>query len=104
MAGIEFTLPPKGPMDDDADRKDWGPRPGWYAVSVTILRGYHYPIPNGSGGLSPVNGPAYAYFLRFHPVARAGYSIYVYHLTEDDCNCVRRDLGFPRVGANPVTP
>jgi hypothetical protein len=56
--------------------KDQGPRPGWFAVSVHLLR-----------------GEGYAYFLRFRPVAMAGYSIYVYHLSLDDANRARRELG-----------
>jgi hypothetical protein len=35
----------------------------------------------------------YRYFLRFEPVAMAGYSIYIYHITPDEANRVRRELG-----------
>ena len=37
----------------------------------------------------------YRYFLHFEPVATAGYSIYVYHITLDGANRVRRRLGLP---------
>jgi hypothetical protein len=45
------------------------PQPGWYAVSVNYLYDRH---------------GQYRYFLHFEPVARAGYSIYIYHLTQED--------------------
>jgi hypothetical protein len=52
--------------------------PGWYAVDVNKLRS---------------RTKKYAYFLRFRPVAMAGYSIYIYHITPDEANRVRRELG-----------
>lgn len=52
--------------------------PGWYALSVNMLY-------DRSG--------QYTYFReRFTPVAYAGYSIYIYHLTEADCASVGRPL------------
>jgi hypothetical protein len=57
--GIDYTLPPPG---------IFGPQPGWYAICVRELR---------------ERDGRYAYFLRFKPVATAGYSIYIYHLTAD---------------------
>ena len=49
VAGIDFTLPPKGPTSPEEaagpHADELGPRPGWYAVSVTPLRGYEYPVP-----------------------------------------------------------
>lgn len=47
--------------------------PGWYAVSVNHLRQDFR-----------MRRPAYARFLRAKPVAMAGYSVYIYHITEDD--------------------
>jgi hypothetical protein len=99
VAGIRFTLPPKGPTapgDLEGPRAhELGPRPGWYAVSVTLLRGYYYPVPNGSGGTEYLGEPSYQYFLRFAPVGRAGYSIFIYHLERDGCDRVRAELGLP---------
>ena len=73
-----------------------GPRAGWYAVSVTMLRGREFGIPDGRGGLygSPLKN--YTYFQRFRPVGRAGWSIYIYHIiTPEECGAVRRELGLP---------
>jgi hypothetical protein len=43
--------------------------PGWYALGVNRLCDRE---------------SQYRYFLNFEPVARAGYSIYIYHLTQED--------------------
>lgn len=59
--------------------------PGWYAVSVNEVFW---------------RSRQYRYFLRFEPVAMAGYSIYIYHITVDDANRVRREVGLPEVGEN----
>ena len=39
----------------------------------------------------------YRYFLNFEPVAMAGYSIYIYHITLDEANRVRREMGLPEL-------
>jgi hypothetical protein len=61
---------------------DLGPKPGWYALSVNYIYD---------------RDRQYRYFLNFEPVAMAGYSIYIYHITLDDANRVRRELGLPEV-------
>jgi 4-amino-4-deoxy-L-arabinose transferase-like glycosyltransferase len=62
------------------------PAPGWYAVSVNRLKG--------------VEG-RYRFFLRFRPVARAGYSIYIYHLTAAEAGSARREVGLPPLSEAP---
>lgn len=102
VAGIEYTLPP--PDETMADHKailPLGPRPGWYAISVTILRGYRFPLPDGEGGrVIPMNRH-YSYFQQFRPVAMAGYSIYIYHITPDEANRVRREMNLPPLKEPP---
>jgi glutamine amidotransferase-like uncharacterized protein len=61
-----------------ADEPLTGPVPGWHAVEIQGIR-------------SPRTG--YGYFLEFEPVAIVGYSIYIYHISLDDVNRVRRKLG-----------
>jgi len=68
IAGIEYAPPPTEP------------KPGWHALSVNKIRS---------------RTRRYEYFLRFEPVAMAGYSIYIYHVTLDEANRVRRELGLP---------
>lgn len=65
-----------------------GPRPGWYAVSVNVLRG---------AALPGIPAHSLEYFRCFAPVGRAGYSIYIYHLTADEANRVRGELGLPLI-------
>ncbi|MDD3587453.1 MAG: hypothetical protein PHQ75_09735 [Thermoguttaceae bacterium] len=49
------------------------PKPGWYAISVNNIYSRE---------------GTYRYFLDYTPVAMAGYSIYIYHLTQDDIDRV----------------
>jgi hypothetical protein len=99
VAGIEFTLPPKGETNPEEqlgpNAHEIGPRPGWYAVSVMMMRGYSYPIPDGKGHQKSFPLHSFSYFKHFQPVAHAGWSIDVYHITPEDCARVRRNLGLP---------
>jgi len=73
-AGIEPVLPPEGSDCPSGVAQRPGPSgllPGWYAVSV--------------GNLHSHDG-RYDYFWRFRPVATAGYSICVYHVTPTSCS------------------
>lgn len=84
--GIEYTLPPPGP-DSTASRNtptamELGPLPGWYAIFVGELRARHR---------------KYAYFERFEPAERLGYTIMIYHLTPGEVNQVRREMGLPEI-------
>ncbi len=97
VAGIEFTLPPQWPpptpLPPGTTIEGMGPLPGWYAVSVTLLRGHQFMVPDGRGGYPFVVQPSFTYFQRFQPVARAGYSIYIYHITPDEANVVSQIRG-----------
>ncbi len=108
-AGIAFSLPPRGPVESptesgelDARRpvppEELGPRPGWYAISVMMLHGFQYPIPDGQGARFYADEPYFTYFQRFEPTAMAGYSIYIYHLTPAAVDRTRRELGLPPLG------
>jgi hypothetical protein len=76
--GIDHTAPPPGPPATHLPQAQTGPLPGWYALSVTEIR--------RPGGY-------YGYFLRFEPVAMAGYSIWMYHIALEEANRVRGELG-----------
>ena len=87
LAGIpETPYPPVGLQDEQHDpavsEAESGPRPGWFALSVNYIYG---------------RDRQYRYFLGFQPVATAGYSIYIYHVTLDEANRVRRELGLEEV-------
>lgn len=65
-----------------------GPQPGWFAVSINHVKGYrHYDS----------DPPQFTYFQLLHPVARAGYSIWIYHLTLERANLLRAELGLKRI-------
>jgi hypothetical protein len=108
VAGIEFTLPPKGetsPEESIGPRaQDIGPRPGWYAVSVMMLRGGSYGIPDGQGGERWVPLESFSYFRCFRPLAHTGWSIYIYRITPEECAKVRRDFGLPELAEPEQTP
>jgi hypothetical protein len=78
--------PPRGPdagsIHHDSARAlgHIGPQPGWHALSVSCIYSRDH---------------EYRYFRQFQPLASAGYSIYVYHITLEDANRVRRELGLP---------
>ena len=102
LAGIEFSLPPVGPAfgtsrpSTSADAADtMGPLPGWYAVDMNHLHGAKLTAMDGQGGWQGVARDGYdlSYFQHFEPAAMAGYSIYVYHITPDEANRVRKKLG-----------
>jgi hypothetical protein len=73
--------------------EETSPRPGWCAASVNALHGYRL------GGKWDLR---YTYFQRFKPVAMAGYSIYIYHITLEDANRVRREVGLPELTPEDV--
>ena len=61
------------------------------------MHGYRYMLPDGRDGLESLDEPCYAHFQHCNPVAMAGYSIYIYHITLDEANRVRRELGLPEL-------
>jgi len=84
IRGIAYSLPPT--------RDDGGPVPGYYAVSVNFLRGAAAMASDGQGSMRGVHPRQYEYFRWLRPIARAGYSIYIYHVTPAEADSVRRRL------------
>jgi len=76
------ALPEDARINAKTDGAELGPLPGSYALSVNEI--YN-------------RAQEYRYFLNFEPVAMAGYSIYIYHVTVDDANRVRRNWGWPEL-------
>ena len=60
------------------------PQPGWYAVSVNFVHGRPHALRDQNGDRTQVGIGEFGYFRFFEPVARIGYSIDVYHLTDRD--------------------
>ncbi len=81
LAGIPDTpRPPRTWEATGGNAVDAGPQPGWYVLSLNSLYS---------------KCREYRCFLRFEPVATAGYSIFIYHITLEDANRVRRELRQP---------
>jgi len=93
--GLKFRLPaPYMPLEPQTLSKQGlrGPQPGWYAISVCQLKGHSFSVPEGDGTWSWSDGH-FTYFMdNFEPVDRIGYSIYIYHITEDQAAEVRAHL------------
>jgi hypothetical protein len=97
---VDFTIPPLAPDPDQSHTREQleklGPHPGYFAISVGYLRGITFSAPDGGGGFRWIpRHDSFAYFQSFKPIARAGYSIYIYHITLDEANEARRKMGLP---------
>jgi Dolichyl-phosphate-mannose-protein mannosyltransferase len=97
LAGLTCELPPPGLecFSDDVpiDNQRIGPLPGYYAISVNFLRGAEFLIADRPHGFREVRAHEFEYFRFFRPIARAGYSIYIYCITDKDAAAVRTRLG-----------
>ena len=88
VIGIEYSLPTS--LDKSAmAANEWGSLLGWNAVSVNLLDGFRWAVPDGQGGVRQMTGTEYRGLLRLAPAAMAGYSIRIYHVTPDDLNQIR---------------
>jgi hypothetical protein len=101
VAGIDFTLPQPGPIASSSSASanvrpaELGPRPGWYAVSVNVIHGYEGWLQSDRGTTLHSEEAHYAYFSQLVPVAWAGYSIAIYHVSSADAERCRRAMGLP---------
>jgi hypothetical protein len=109
LVGIEFRLPPFGPSEpvrtsSSQFREDskLGPLPGWFAVDVNYLQGQDTGAPNGSGEFAATVSTAgynWRYFNRCRPLAKAGYSFYIYHVSADEADKLREELALGKLGS-----
>jgi hypothetical protein len=101
VVGIEFALPPPAPnglfRDNISYRRSLGPHPGWYAISINYLCGISAPAADGQGGHRLIPLHEYEYFQHFRPVAKAGSSVFIYHISLDEANAVRHRVGLPEL-------
>lgn len=81
LSGLDGPRPPFLSEIESSTADVSSLKPGWYAVSVTLLHGFPRPHFNPKS-TSPRN--AYTYFLSLSPVSKAGYSINIYCLTDHD--------------------
>lgn len=94
--GLCCRLPPPGKRDHGDSSLTppgaLGPQPGWYAVSVSVSRGLACFVYDCTrvGYLS--SHCHYEYFERIKPVAWAGTSIAIYHVTRADALHARDEM------------
>jgi len=77
LLGIQYDLPPN---EEDT------PQSGWFAVSVNFIGGAGFTGYDGEGNPTSFRPGAFQYFQHFTPVAKAGYSIFIYHVTSEEVN------------------
>jgi hypothetical protein len=97
LAGLEFQPVPGAPTAGNSNARpasQSGPVPGWHAVSINDLYGYKH-IGHETD--------QYAYLRHVAPTARIGYSIMIYHISVEDANRMRRDLGLHEI-PQPQSP
>jgi hypothetical protein len=97
LAGLEFQPVPGAPTAESPRGRpafQSGPVPGWHAISVNDLYGYKH---------LGHETDQYAYLRPVTPAARIGYSIMVYHLSLEDANRMRRDLGLDEISQSSLT-
>lgn len=94
--GIPFRLPPRHvPVSERSETTPSGPIPGLFAISVNFLRGYRFFLFDEKGNRQTLNGTEFTYFQKLKPIGRAGYSIYVYRLSLEDAERLRKELEYP---------
>jgi hypothetical protein len=72
-----------------------GPKPGWFAVSANAVTGMAFIQHDLQGPRRFYPPNACRYFQEFTPIAKAGYSIFIYHITLDEVNAVWQRMGLP---------
>lgn len=75
--GIRYHVPPREPAS------------GWYAISANFFYGRPHTICNPDDTYRPADIHEFAWLRQFRPVARVGYSIDVFHVTDDDLRALR---------------
>jgi len=102
--GLRYEVPAPyfSPPDARHSLSYLGPQPGWYAVSVNFVLGSTMTLPNGQGDFIYFGSPVYEYFSRFEPVARAGNSIWIYHLKTEEVAAARKQMGILNNGNDRV--
>jgi hypothetical protein len=60
---------------------------------VRLVRGNQAARPDGRGGYRFAPFRTYEYFQQFRPIAKAGYSTFIYHITLNETNAVRARYG-----------
>lgn len=99
--GIDYQLPPPLPADFATRpltaQRTFGPVPGFYAISETLLAGDLMPVPDSEGTFRYFNQPVFTYLMSQKPIAKVGSGIAIYLLTEEQTNALRQQLKLPKL-------
>jgi hypothetical protein len=91
--GMDWFLPPAlpGTFPSRPDLEANAPRPGWYAVSASLVRGLPWRV-YGPERIAPYEAKerAFSYFSRLEPALKIGHSIFLYKLTPADAERLGR--------------
>ncbi len=88
-----------GPTRDSTDNSaefsadDRWLAPGWYAISVNVLRGYRTRVFASTNVRLSTEPYWFSYFRAMDPIDRIGYSINIYHVTENAAEEIGRAYG-----------
>lgn len=86
LVGIQYDLPPH---EEDV------PQPGWFALSVNCIGGAGFGGYDGAGDPTAFRPGVFQYFRHFTPMAKVGYSIFIYHITQEEVNRFRVPIDQP---------
>jgi hypothetical protein len=70
-------------------------------VSVGFLYGQVFSCFDGRGGQVTLGPDDFGYFRELTPIARAGYSINIYHLDASEADALRASFGLPPLQQAP---
>jgi hypothetical protein len=97
--GLRYRVPPRDPRVVPEHRRvdsDGVPlHPGIYAISVNFVEGLPHRVMAPDGSVVLVDADAYGYFRSLQPVARAGWSIWIFRLGPEDAARLDRMLKGP---------
>ncbi|MGH7858875.1 MAG: hypothetical protein ACREQY_16235, partial [Candidatus Binatia bacterium] len=96
------TNPGRSPLTMPALRESLGdslgmpasPQPGLFAVSANFVYGLPFRIHDEDGNVWSAGAAAFGYFRRLTPIAKIGYSIFVYDVSPGQAKQARREMGF----------
>ena len=90
--GIDYEPVPVGPASTNAAKykpEELGPLPGWHAVAVNRLHNVELD---------------WDYLLKLKPVAMAGYTIYIYHISAEEAKALRQGLQMSKAREEQAGP
>lgn len=94
LAGLRWFVPPRDPRTVPPGRQvpsDGALRPGIYAISANFLYGLPLRVRAADGASVTIDEKAFEGFRRLDPIARAGYSIWIFDVGAGDA----ARLGYP---------